>query len=206
MQRPEHALANGGGMTPRRMVSIAFVGAIHIALLYALMSGIAVKVVKSIPHDIQTRIIETQPQKPALPPPPVQLTKVQPTMPTTVEPVIDIQTPPAPTAVQTAPAAPTNAIANASASGLTNTHTTPPYPAQARRLGQQGTVVLQLSIAANGAVTAAKIVKSSGTAELDQTAVGWVMAHWKYKPAIQNGVPVPSTTQAAVKFDLKQAR
>jgi len=31
------------------------------------------------------------------------------------------------------------------------------------------------------------------------------VAHWKYKPALQNGQPVPSQAQAAVKFDLRQA-
>ncbi|HEX4534698.1 MAG TPA: energy transducer TonB [Rhizomicrobium sp.] len=207
MLRPQHELAGlrGGAMTSRRMASIAFVGALHIVLIYALMNGLAQKIVSVVPHDIVAHIVETPQQQPALPPPPVQIAKVQPTEQPAIEPVIDIQTPPAATAIQSPPPQPTTAIANSGASGLTNTHTTPPYPPDARRLGQQGTVVLQITIAANGAVTDAKVATSSGTPALDQTAVAWVMSHWKYKPAIANGAPTQSVTQAAVKFDLKQA-
>jgi len=51
----------------------------------------------------------------------------------------------------------------------------------------------------------ASVTQSSGFPALDESAVAWVMAHWKYKPAIRGGVPVTSQTQAAVKFDLKLA-
>jgi outer membrane biosynthesis protein TonB len=48
-------------------------------------------------------------------------------------------------------------------------------------------------------------LQSSGFPELDQAAVAWVVSHWKYKPAVQGGVTVTSQSQAAVRFDLKQA-
>lgn len=70
------------------------------------------------------------------------------------------------------------------ASAVGSTHTIPPYPAVARRLGQQGVVALQLMISPSGEVTAVDIVQSSGFPELDQTAAAWVKARWKYKPAV----------------------
>jgi len=55
-------------------------------------------------------------------------------------------------------------------------------------------------------VTAAQVTNSSGVAELDQTAVDWVVAHWKYRPAMQNGLAVASTADAEVVFNLKNAK
>jgi TonB family protein len=67
-------------------------------------------------------------------------------------------------------------------------------------------VLLRLTISPNGDVVAADIARTSGFAELDAQAASWVLAHWKYKPAIVSGVAVTSQTQAAVKFDLKLMR
>jgi TonB family protein len=64
-------------------------------------------------------------------------------------------------------------------------------------------VQLHVSISATGAVTAAAVTRSSGFPDLDQSAVNWVIAHWKYKPAVQGGVAVASATNAALVFDLK---
>ena len=50
------------------------------------------------------------------------------------------------------------------------------------------------------------VLNHEGYAELDAAAVSWVQAHWKYKPAFQNGIAVTSQAQAAVKFDLRTAR
>ena len=92
------------------------------------------------------------------------------------------------------------------ASGVSNTHTIPAYPPLARRLGEQGGVRLSLTISASGDVTGASVVQSSGYPDLDQTAVEWVMSHWRYKPATHGGVAVPSQTLANVVFNLQNAR
>jgi len=101
-----------------------------------------------------------------------------------------------------APAAPP---VSAAASSIGSTHTTPPYPEQARRLNLSGTVRLHLSITAEGAVSAATVVTSSGNAELDTKAVAWVIKHWRYKPALASGVAVASEADANVVYDLKRA-
>jgi outer membrane biosynthesis protein TonB len=49
------------------------------------------------------------------------------------------------------------------------------------------------------------VIQSSGYPDLDAAAAVWVQAHWRYNPAVQGGVPVPSQTRAAVKFDIRRA-
>jgi protein TonB len=119
--------------------------------------------------------------------------------------VIASETPSQITTVVPPPNPPTP-IADSGASGVMNTHTTPPYPPLANKMSHQGTVLLQIVVTAQGDVASATVTNTSGFEELDQAAIAWVVAHWKYKPAIQNGLPIPSQTSAAVKFDLKMAR
>ncbi|MEI9931647.1 MAG: energy transducer TonB [Rhizomicrobium sp.] len=97
-------------------------------------------------------------------------------------------------------------VADTYASGISSTHSPPDYPPLARRLGEQGSVRLGLTISATGEVTGATVVQSSGFADLDQMATDWVIGHWKYKPATHDGVAVPTQTQAVVVFNLKNAR
>lgn len=56
---------------------------------------------------------------------------------------------------------------------------TPPYPAQARSRGQQGTVQLVVVFGADGQVTSATVSRSSGYSELDRTAAQWVRRRWR---------------------------
>lgn len=56
---------------------------------------------------------------------------------------------------------------------------TPPYPAQARSRGQQGTVQLMIVFGADGRVTSATVSRSSGFSDLDRTASAWVRRHWR---------------------------
>jgi protein TonB len=85
---------------------------------------------------------------------------------------------------------------------VTATHTTPPYPPIARRIGAEGKVTLRLTVTPEGRVSEAEVVNSSGRDDLDQTAQAWIIAHWTYKPASANGVPVASKTLASVTFSL----
>jgi protein TonB len=90
--------------------------------------------------------------------------------------------------------------------GIMATHTTPPYPPLALRLGEAGTVRLHITISPEGRVTGVSVVRSSGFAELDSAASEWVKAHWRYRPATRGGAAVESSAEAEVLFDLKNAR
>lgn len=207
MKRPDRIQISDGQMTPRRAISVGFVAALHIVVIWALLNGFAKKIVEYVPPSL--KVIDIAPVQPKTVQPPPPTTLVKPTdVPTVPQPVIDIQQPQQPaTTVNVQPQQPNPpAVTDASVSGLTSTHSTPPYPPNARRLSEQGSVTLKIMVTAQGAVSDAQVVQTSGYPDLDQTAVEWVKAHWRYKPAMQGGVAVASVTQAIVKFDLKNAR
>ena len=89
---------------------------------------------------------------------------------------------------------------------ITATHTAPPYPPIARRLGAEGKVTLRLTVSADGKVTVAEVVTSSGRDDMDQAAQQWIKAHWTYRPALSNGVPTAGQTLATIIFSLVNER
>ena len=212
MQTPRHDIL--GSISPqasqRRTMIIGSVALLHVLIVYALVTGMAQKIIQVIPRNIEVSVLPQNNDTKNVPPPPKPvLAQVQPTQSTLPPPDIQVATTEqTPITVQPTPPSPPQSTApsDASATGLAYTHTTPPYPEMARKLTEQGTVTLQMTISAQGDVTAATVMQSSGFADLDQAAVSWVQQHWRYKPAMQNGQAVPSQAQAAVKFDLKNAR
>ena len=74
------------------------------------------------------------------------------------------------------------------------------YPPQARAVGQHGTVVLEVLVAANGSVKDLKVV--SGPPMLRQAAVDAVR-RWKYQPFKLNGKAIAAQTQVQVDFKLQ---
>ncbi len=191
---------------------IVFVVALHILLIYGLATGLAARYAKFVPAVLEAHIVQEHPKPPPPKPPPPEV-KLQkpPPMSTIPPPDIDIKAPPpqrAITAVEAPPTppAPPAPIANTPVESVGSTHTIPPYPPLARRLNHEGSVLLKISIAASGAVTDVQVVKSSGYHELDEAARDWVKSHWRYRPATRAGHPVASTTQARVRFNLREAR
>jgi protein TonB len=86
------------------------------------------------------------------------------------------------------------------------THTIPPYPPVALRIGAEGKVTLRLIVLPDGRVGQADIVASSGRQDLDEAAQQWIVGHWTYKPALRDGEAAPGQTLATVTFSLKDAR
>ena len=209
MLMPEHQIVSirESAITPRRAVTIGGVGLLHVAAVYALISGMAAQIVKLVPPDLQIETLQsaTQPNTAPVPQLPTLAQPTQDTTPKIEPPVINIANTDSTTITVTTTTHP-QSPADSGATGVSGTHSTPPYPLEARAQSHQGTALLQLTISPKGDVIAANIAQSSGYAELDAAALSWVLAHWKYKPAIQGGVAVTSQTQAAVKFDLRRVR
>ncbi len=72
------------------------------------------------------------------------------------------------------------------------------YPPIAKSLGQQGTVLLSMSVDANGTITAIDVKESSGFPILDRSALEFVKRHW-ILPAGAAG----RIFEAPIKYELK---
>jgi protein TonB len=77
----------------------------------------------------------------------------------------------------------------------------PAYPYAARRRGQEGRVVLEVEVLADGGAGAVAVARSSGVASLDRAAVDAVR-RWRFRPARRNGRTVRSTVRVPVRFAL----
>lgn len=79
----------------------------------------------------------------------------------------------------------------------------PVYPPELLRAGIEGTVTFRLSIAADGAVVAAVIERSSGHAALDRAAEQAVK-RWRFTPARRLGVAVPIEVRKSFPFVIER--
>src|SRR5258706_512048 len=146
----------------RRLIGLVVTVALHIVLIYALIHGLARKIVEIVIPPLETKIIEEikppQPDKPP-PPPPKLETPPPPFIP---PPEVNIQMPmqQAPTITAVAPTPPppvaafvptpprpalsTAPVVNAASCDK------PEYPPAARRANETGTVLLNFLIDVNG--------------------------------------------------------
>jgi protein TonB len=79
----------------------------------------------------------------------------------------------------------------------------PPYPPEARRLGQQGRVLLEVQVSPDGRATSVSVKRSSGFPILDNAAVQGV-ERWTFEPARVGGLPTASRADVPVNFALAQ--
>jgi protein TonB len=77
----------------------------------------------------------------------------------------------------------------------------PGYPALSARLGEQGTVLLRMHIAADGGVDSVVVLETSGYPRLDGAARA-ALAKWRFTPAMENGQPVDSWQDLPVHFKM----
>lgn len=210
MQTQYLSIAQSAKTPQRRFVTIAIVGALHVAAIYALIHALAPSLIEpAVPPITHIDIFRTQPRPLPSQPPNIPTTVRQVPGVTPVKPDFTIEgtSDQGPIFVNpTAPQADRNPVQAAPvltpAHGIANTHTTPAYPPLAVRLNQQGNVQLSLIIDEQGYVTDATVLTSSGYDALDAAAVAWVKAHWRYQPATRDGHPVSATTNAIVTFRL----
>jgi periplasmic protein TonB len=78
----------------------------------------------------------------------------------------------------------------------------PVYPELARRRGEQGRVLVRVSVSATGTPLAVGIGQSSGHASLDDAALAAVR-QWRFIPATQAGRPVPAAAVVPIQFQLE---
>lgn len=210
----------------KHLLGIGFVVLLHIGIGYALMNGLAVKVVAFIQEPLKTKIIEdvTPPPPPDTPPPPPPDFKAPPPPPSFVPPPeTATQTPPPPNAIvaatQVVPVERTIAPAPAPTS-TAPAPAAPPAPPSVRGLCsnvkevgdamQDKFVVLagkeeithaeatvEVVIGPSGEIKSARVVKSSNP-KVNSLAVGAV------KRLSCRGQGADVTTYYPVEFNLKE--
>jgi protein TonB len=83
--------------------------------------------------------------------------------------------------------------------GLANPR--PDYPWLSRRRGEEGRVVLRVTVDAEGSAAVVEVAASSGHDRLDRAALAAVR-RWRFAPARQGGKAIPGTVAVLVTFRL----
>jgi protein TonB len=78
----------------------------------------------------------------------------------------------------------------------------PAYPALARRMHEQGKVLLRVFVTERGGAERVELRASSGSARLDQAALETVR-HWRFVPARQGADPVSAWVVVPISFSLE---
>lgn len=78
----------------------------------------------------------------------------------------------------------------------------PPYPLDMRRLEKEATLRLKLTIDARGRVIAVDPVGEANASFLE-AARKHILKAWRYKPAMEDGVAIPSSTVISLSFRLE---
>lgn len=210
-----------------RNVTIAIsVVVFHIAMLWALQTGLLRRAVEVIvPAEILSEFIEA-PSPKVVPPPPAPPTPVKhratkapaPAQPAAPQPLAIADLTPSPNApagviapapvaqpitapVAMAAPAPTRVeLPSSNADYLQNPK--PPYPALSKRLGEQGKVMVRVLIGVDGMAQKAEIKQSSGFDRLDQSALNTVL-RWRYVPGKRAGVAETMWFNVPINFVLE---
>jgi protein TonB len=179
----------------------------------------------SLPDQVLVMIEPQRPEPPPTPPePPKPAQQLAP--PQIVVPKVEVDVAPPPeqpqvqattqsepspnpfTPARTAPEAPPATNANANTGQMhsavladANSCALPDYPASAARSGDTGTTTLALLVGTDGRVSSARIEQSSGSRVLDRAALN-ALSLCKFKPAMNNGVPVAGWGQLAYVWKL----
>jgi len=139
-------------------------------------------------------------QKP-VPVPKTPVPVLETTSSTVPAPAAPVATPPETRTTNAAPAAETFSQARFDADYLRNP--APPYPSLSKRMGEEGKLVLRVSVSPQGTADSVEIRTSSGSPRLDESAQKTVR-NWKFVPAKRGDMPVQSWVLVPIIFKLEQ--
>ena len=183
---------------PRLYAAWAAVIALHLVAIWILASGLVLpRGADGIGREVQIAFVPgTTPVAPKMEPvAEPQMQAADPTEPTLVPPQIDIDAAaPSPMAgasqADILPPRPDPAHQNAG----------PSLPASFPKSDSPMQVMLTILVQPDGSVSDARIAQSSNQSVLDQLALAYVKAKWRFRAALQNGRPVQDWTTVLVRF------
>lgn len=194
----------------RHLAGIAFVIALHIVVVYALVTGLAHKVVQVVRGPLETKLIEEARKPPPDTPPPPPPKLAPPPPPFVPPPEVNIAMS-ATTSTNTITQVTSQRPAASVAPVAKSVHTAPvidakqscpkpEYPSSSRRLEESGTVVLSFLIDVDGKAIESKVASSSGYERLDEAARA-ALSRCRFKPGTTDGKPEQSW--ASLKYTWK---
>jgi protein TonB len=207
-------------MSGNRIIAIIIVALIHVAVGYALITGLAYSAIKHVVDRVTTvDITEPPPPPPDTPPPPEPDTPPPPVAPpppiniSIAPPPIQVTPnipPPAPVirivppAAPPAPPPPRFTPKNPEPRGNPGRWaTTDDYPSRALREEREGVTRFTLQVNAEGRVTDCTVTGSSGSPDLDEAACRALTRRARFKPATKgDGQEVPGTYSNSVRWQI----
>lgn len=215
-------LLAGTRLSPRTLAAVAFAHGGLVAVLLAapdapepvtLARPLTVSLIEA-EHQAPQPKPEPRPAPPAVrQPPPLAAERPLPAeAPPTVAEIREPEPLPEPVAepVLPAPTEPASAPAPMPPAPLVpprpadyRTNPKPPYPPLSRRLGEAGTVHLDVLVNPDGSVAQLVLAKSSGHPRLDRSAIETVQSSWKFEPAREGGRPVAAWVTVPIQFTLR---
>jgi periplasmic protein TonB len=213
-------------MSRNRITAIVIVALIHLALGYALVTGLAYEGMQKVIEKVTTVDIKEEvkkeepppppPKKEALPPPPVAppvKINVAPTPPqiqtvTTPPPPAPIILAPPPVVAPPPPPPPpptVNKSRGVSPKGQSGwaRRIQDNYPARALRDEREGRVGVRVTIGPDGRVSACSVSSSSGSPDLDAAACEGMQRHARYEPALDAaGNPITASTSTTIVYQI----
>lgn len=212
-------------MSGNKIVAIVIVAIIHVALGYALITGLAYDAVKKVVERVTTVDVsepppppdeppppppkDAAPPPPVAPPPPISISVAPPpiqtvqTIPPKAPPAVIIP-PPAPVAAPAPPPPPpkrANPVPKGSASRWVSNDD---YPSRAIREEAQGTVRFTLTVGPDGRVSDCTVTGSSGNSTLDDTACRLLRQRARFDPKLDSeGNPTTGTWSSSFRWQLQ---
>jgi protein TonB len=169
-------------------VSIALVALLHVGIVYALASGLAVQMVELLPQNINVNVIPPTEEKSEPPPPPPPTFKQPPPFVPPPDVTIDIASAPAPTTAITAQTS--LRIDSPLRPSSRNTFYKSDYPQHSIINEEEGTVTVRILVLEDGSIGEVQLVKSSGFPRLDDKTLSVIKSRWRYSAPVKEGKPV----------------
>jgi protein TonB len=192
--------------------SIIMVMVLHLAIGYALVTGLARKVVEVIKAPLETKIIEevkkpppdqppppppkmAAPPPPFIPPPEINIQVPTITQAPTITTVTTTPPPPGPPPVAAPVVAPPQPLVRKEYKAAYRVD--PVFPRQAQRDGISGRVVAHVVVAPSGSVTEVRIIQSQPARVFDREVIR-ALSQWRFNPE-----PVGFIGEYEIVFNLK---
>jgi protein TonB len=200
----------GLGRGRRNTTVLVVIVAFHVLLVWALVNSLSTIPVELPPMIIQADIIEEIVQEDEAPPPPPALETPPPYVPPP-DFIVDVPVAKAATKALTvtqstkpAPPPPKAVVRKAPViDPKFRRRFQPDYPPTSRRLGEEGSVILQVLVGADGKVQDGKIKTSSGFSRLDEAALKHALRAWRFTPGTEDGAPVTVWHSVKVTFKIE---